>query len=198
MTNRQEAFPNYLRPVIPQIKWWIASSILLLLGAWQLAVHRWLMGLPMATGHQVSALLGSAIVGLAVLAFLTLIQGYEDRMAAGSKILWELDQDLRRQVSERNTSFYQAARELEEVSKEIARECEEALRDPASADLARALSTVKNRSEAVGRLACALDRLVDEGDHLTNLLPRALKSYRCHCAAAPDAVAPAAPAREMP
>jgi len=96
MTRRQEPFPNYLRPVIPQIKWWI-------------------------------------------------------------------------------TGFYQAAHELEEGSKEIARECEEGLRDPASADLAGALSAVKDRSETVGRLACALDRLVDDED-LTNLLPRALEA----------------------
>lgn len=142
----QRSQSEILRPITPKLKWWIAATVLALLSGWQWAVHQWLMDLPMALGHQVSALVGAAIVAGTLLAFLALVQRYEERLAEGSRIVWELDQDLRRSLAQRGDVLYRAARELEEIGARASPE-----------------------AESLRRIAGDLDRIVAEDDHSSNL-----------------------------
>jgi hypothetical protein len=69
--------------------------VFLILGAWELAFHLWMMDLPMLLGHRLNALIGTALVAAVVLATFALIQRYEQRLAVAVRALNEKNEALR-------------------------------------------------------------------------------------------------------
>jgi hypothetical protein len=109
-----------LRPVAPRLKWWLVGAVILLLGAWQVAFHLWFMHLPMLTGHRLNSAVGGLLVALTLLAALSLVQVYEERLAAGTRILWESDQRLRKELAARNQQILDRARVLRQIANDLA------------------------------------------------------------------------------
>jgi hypothetical protein len=104
-------------------KWWIVAAIVALLVLWEAASHRWVMRLPMADRHQLDVLVGGGVTATTVLAYLSLVQKYERRLARAAQLIWDLDQRLRRKMAERGDRLLRIARELRIAERALVCRC---------------------------------------------------------------------------
>jgi len=104
-------------------KWWIAGAVVAVLVLWEAASHRWAMGLPMAARHRLDVLVGGGVTAATILIYLTLVQQYERRLAEAAQLIWDLDQQLRRQMAERGDRLRRIARDLRIAERQVVCQC---------------------------------------------------------------------------
>jgi hypothetical protein len=154
------------RPVAPQARWWIVGSVFVILGAWQMAFHFWLMNLPMLVGHRVNALVGAVLVAGVVLATFVLIQRYEQSLADAAAKLREANEALR------------ALEAL--VLLEIDSRCDIALGLAEPGHAVETLRVVKERVTDMSKVARGLIEMKQDGSGLVEPLPAILDEYEQH------------------
>jgi len=178
MPNENEAFPDYLRPVAPLIKWWVVGIAALLLGLWEIVFHAWFMGLPMVSGHRLNALVSAVLVAGVTLAFFRLVQGYEQRLARAAAALREKNEAFRALEAERDTRLLDLSRDLALALAEILWRCEEARQLPKAFDAQKTLTAVETRIHELQSVIRAMVELRHHGDGLTDKVPAILEEYQ--------------------
>jgi hypothetical protein len=176
--SQQSPFEVSLRPVASQARWWIVGMVFLILGAWELTFHLWMMDLPMLLGHRLNALIGAALVAGVVLATFALIQSYEQRLAAAVRALTEKNEALRALEAERDSRLVDLAGDLSLALAEIVDECEVALSLPTKNSTPETLTAVQARAKKLGGVVHSLVELRQQGDSLTRSLPAILEEYQ--------------------
>jgi hypothetical protein len=177
---QQSPFDDTLRPVAPQAKWWIVGIVFLVLGAWELAFHLWMMDLPMITGHRLNALIGAGLVAGVVLATFILIQRYEQRLAEAAASLREKNEALRSLEAERDTRLVSLAQDLVLGLVEINSQCEIALGASGPSHAAETLRIVKQRVDDLGATVRAIVEMKQDGSGLIHPLPAILEEHEKH------------------
>jgi hypothetical protein len=175
--SEKSPFSDPLRPVAPQVKWWIVVAVFLLLGAWELFFHYGFMDLPMVTWHRLNVLVGASLVTMTILASFVLIQGYEQKLAAAAAALKEKNEALRALEAERDTRLLDLSRDLALALADITYRCEEARQLPKAFDPVEVLTTVESRASALQSVIRAMVQLRDRGDGLTDWVPAVLEEY---------------------
>jgi signal transduction histidine kinase len=178
--SQQSPFDDTLHPIAPQAKWWIVGMVFLVLGAWELAFHLWMMDLPMVTGHRLNALIGAGLVAVVVLTTFVLIQRYEWQLVAAAEALQQKSEALQALEAERDTRLVDLAADLALVLTEIIDQCEVALRLSDAGKAPEALAAVGARAHELGAVVRSLVEMKRKGDGLTNRLPAILEEYQRH------------------
>lgn len=186
------AFYDPVRPIAPQAKWWIVGAVVILLTAWELVFHLFMMGLPMVLGHRLNALIAAVLVSGAVLGFFVIIQGYERQLAATAVALREKNEALRAFEAERDTRLLDLARDLALTLVDISDRCEIALSLSGPPDARATLAEVRDRASQLQLVVRALIGLREDGTGLTEFLPAVLETYERHGEPQPAAAPTAA------
>jgi hypothetical protein len=177
MFQQQRPSVDPHRPMAAQAKWWIVGIVFLILGAWELAFHLWMMDLPMVVGHRLNALVGGSLVAGVVLVTFRLLQEYEQRLAAALEEVREKNEALRALEAERDSRLVDLARDLSLTIAEVVERCEVALQLPTAHGAPEALAAVRDRAGQLGAVARAMVELKQHGTSLTRQLSPILEEY---------------------
>jgi signal transduction histidine kinase len=134
-------------------QWTLVLAAAILFGIWELVGHRWLMQLPMATYHTVSALGAALWLALVASVIFRMVARYESTLQRLNTELAEKNEALRRLEATRDKRLVQLAQDLSFSLAELSAQAQFSLQSSTDLPNIKAFSAAVDRAQEMSGIA---------------------------------------------